>query len=348
MSLIFDPSDHLSFNQPSTKVSEAYLDLINENDSPVAFKIKTTAPKHYFVRPNSGTIKPTSSIKILIGLQPQKDISPDFKCKDKFLIQSTALANDFNEADIHNLWLQVESLDKSLIFEKKLKVKYVFADSHLSSASNDNNAEQTPASSNFNRDVTVFETPSNKNVFSKGPISPLAEADSIPANPFAANNDNTDSHAIENQSSKDPIPEISQKTADTNSYISSQSRSIDSEIKSSLKSHDPEVAKQTATSASNTSSKVLSNENNHHSESNSAVKKSPNSQETAKKTPAQTDFSTSTLKNSPSSIKKSNITTTHNLSSSGNVASHVEMNGISVPSVIFIAFASFLVGYLFF
>ncbi|OMJ08082.1 hypothetical protein AYI70_g11771, partial [Smittium culicis] len=214
--------------------------------------------------------------------------------------------------------------------------------------SNDNNAEQTPASTNFNRDVTVFETPSNKNVFSKGPISPLAEADSIPVNPFAANNDNNVSRDIENQSSKDSIPKIPQNTADTNSYISSQNRSIDSEIKSSLKSHDSEVAKQTAAPASNTSSNILSNENNHNNESNAAAKKSSTSQETAKLISAQTDFSTSTVKNSPPSTIKSNITTAHNLSSAGNVASHVEMNGISVPSVIFIAFASFLVGYLFF
>ncbi|OLY78149.1 Vesicle-associated membrane protein-associated protein, partial [Smittium mucronatum] len=116
----------LLFLEPSTVISETQLILSNPNESPVAFKIKTTAPKHYFVRPNSGSIAPQASITITIGLQPQQDIGPDFKCKDKFLVQSTALQSDFIDSDIHNIWSKVDSLDKSLFHEKKLKVKYIF------------------------------------------------------------------------------------------------------------------------------------------------------------------------------------------------------------------------------
>lgn len=55
-SLIFTHSHALvPFNQ--TTVKEDLL-LVNAGESPLAYKVKTTAPKEYCVRPNSGLLMP--------------------------------------------------------------------------------------------------------------------------------------------------------------------------------------------------------------------------------------------------------------------------------------------------
>lgn len=42
----------------------SYIKLINPTNKKVYFKIKTTAPKRYCVRPNSGALKPKDVIEI--------------------------------------------------------------------------------------------------------------------------------------------------------------------------------------------------------------------------------------------------------------------------------------------
>lgn len=48
------------FNVPVT----SYMKLTNPSDKKVMFKIKTTAPKKYCVRPNSGTLDSNASVEI--------------------------------------------------------------------------------------------------------------------------------------------------------------------------------------------------------------------------------------------------------------------------------------------
>jgi hypothetical protein len=48
------------FTQPVT----SHMSLKNPADKKVAFKIKTTAPKKYCVRPNCGIVEPKSSVEI--------------------------------------------------------------------------------------------------------------------------------------------------------------------------------------------------------------------------------------------------------------------------------------------
>lgn len=49
---------------PFTDVVTANLKLTNPSDKRVCFKVKTTAPRRYCVRPNSGAIDPGASISI--------------------------------------------------------------------------------------------------------------------------------------------------------------------------------------------------------------------------------------------------------------------------------------------
>ena len=50
------PKGELKFAGPYTEVVESTLTLRNPTARQVAFKVKTTAPKQYCVRPNSGFI----------------------------------------------------------------------------------------------------------------------------------------------------------------------------------------------------------------------------------------------------------------------------------------------------
>ncbi|KAF5903039.1 vesicle-associated membrane protein-associated protein a, partial [Clarias magur] len=62
--LILDPPTDLKFKGPFTDVVTANLKLTNPSDKRVCFKVKTTAPRRYCVRPNSGAIDPGASISI--------------------------------------------------------------------------------------------------------------------------------------------------------------------------------------------------------------------------------------------------------------------------------------------
>ncbi|KAJ2449598.1 phosphatidylinositol-binding protein scs2 [Coemansia sp. RSA 2336] len=126
MALVYEPGDALIFCQPFKTLSHAVLRLTNKNNGPVAFKVKTTAPKQYCVRPNAGRIDPSQSVEVQVSLQPMKEELPaDFKCRDKFLIQSIQISPEMESMPMTELWAMVEREAKSSISEKKLRVKYV-------------------------------------------------------------------------------------------------------------------------------------------------------------------------------------------------------------------------------
>lgn len=88
------PAD-LKFRFALNKQLLATITINNPLASRVAFKIKTTAPKKYVVRPSSGVAEPRSSVSVQVIMQAQKDYPQDFQnCKDKFMVQTTMLADD--------------------------------------------------------------------------------------------------------------------------------------------------------------------------------------------------------------------------------------------------------------
>ncbi|KAJ0104871.1 hypothetical protein Patl1_18380 [Pistacia atlantica] len=80
--------DELKFIFELEKQSFCDLKVMNKTEHHVAFKVKTTSPKKYFVRPNTGVIQPWDSCVIRVTLQAQGEAPPDMQCKDKFLLQS--------------------------------------------------------------------------------------------------------------------------------------------------------------------------------------------------------------------------------------------------------------------
>jgi len=87
------PNSEIKFELVAGKTLERNLKLRNKTDLPVAFKVKTTAPKRYCVRPNCSIIKAKDAVEVKIVMQPLKDLpSPPNQWKDKFLIQAGQLS----------------------------------------------------------------------------------------------------------------------------------------------------------------------------------------------------------------------------------------------------------------
>lgn len=102
------------------KQSSCAVHLLNATDQYVAFKVKTTSPKKYCVRPNIGIIKPKSTYDFTVTMQAQKSVPADMQCKDKFLIQSTVVPYGTSEEEITSSMFARES--HKYIEETKLKV----------------------------------------------------------------------------------------------------------------------------------------------------------------------------------------------------------------------------------
>lgn len=55
---------NIVFSGPFSEVVTADLNLTNPSDKRVCFKVKTTAPKRYCVRPNSGVLEPKQNVTV--------------------------------------------------------------------------------------------------------------------------------------------------------------------------------------------------------------------------------------------------------------------------------------------
>merc|ERR1711868_26144 len=102
--------EKIEFSPPFTTVSESSLRLKNPSEKNIAFKIKTTAPQRYCVRPNASTVPPNGEAIIKVMLQPGGTDE-----RHKFMVQSIYVPDDYN---------QIEEKD-----EKKNFVNSLWADS---------------------------------------------------------------------------------------------------------------------------------------------------------------------------------------------------------------------------
>ncbi|KAG5979446.1 hypothetical protein E4U55_005159 [Claviceps digitariae] len=115
----------LSFIRPFTVEVARTLTIRNTSSTPVAFKVKTTAPKQYCVRPNAGRIEPGNSFDVTVLLQAMKQDPPlDAKCRDKFLVQCAPISPDQDFASIATV---LETVDKSQLTERKIRVNWLAA-----------------------------------------------------------------------------------------------------------------------------------------------------------------------------------------------------------------------------
>lgn len=126
MSILLDPPSQLFFERPLTVSASEKLHITNKDTGPIVFKIKTTSPKQYCVRPNSGRIEPGEKLEIQILLQPFKEEPPaDFKSKDKFLIQAALIPPENTDLPATQLWAALETENKAGIMERKLRCMFL-------------------------------------------------------------------------------------------------------------------------------------------------------------------------------------------------------------------------------
>ncbi|KZW01521.1 VAMP-associated protein [Exidia glandulosa HHB12029] len=126
MSVQLDPAQQLSFQRPLTSLIKRSLSISNPNKEPVAFKVKTTAPKLYCVRPNSGRIEPNDTVDVLVMLLPMKEDPPlSTKCKDKFLVQSTLISPEKDHLPLAEIWTQQPGEEPVHVVQQKLKVAWL-------------------------------------------------------------------------------------------------------------------------------------------------------------------------------------------------------------------------------
>jgi len=127
MSVYINPSSSLGFNRPLTALVKRALTISNPHAQPVAFKVKTTAPKLYCVRPNSGRVEPGATVEVSVMLQPLKEEPPlNAKCKDKFLIQSTLITAEKEQKPLQEIWTIPEGNTDEVNKVHQLKLKVVY------------------------------------------------------------------------------------------------------------------------------------------------------------------------------------------------------------------------------
>ncbi|KAK8685013.1 hypothetical protein V6N13_041024 [Hibiscus sabdariffa] len=122
-----DPVE-LKFPFELKKQISCSIQLSNKTDNHVAFKVKTTNPKKYCVRPNTGIVLPKSACEVTVTMQAQKEVPADMQCKDKFLLQTVKAPDGATPKDVTAEMFNREA--GNVVEECKLRVVYVFSPQH--------------------------------------------------------------------------------------------------------------------------------------------------------------------------------------------------------------------------
>ncbi|KAE8722268.1 Vesicle-associated protein 1-2 [Hibiscus syriacus] len=113
----------LKFRFILKKQCSCSVTLTNNTNQHVVFKVKTTSPKKYCVRPNVGIVMPKSTYEFSVTMQAQREAPPDMVCRDKFLIQSTVVPAGTTDENITSATFVKDS--GRYIEENKLKVALI-------------------------------------------------------------------------------------------------------------------------------------------------------------------------------------------------------------------------------
>jgi len=146
--LQIEPQHELTFVGPFTTAVSAVMSLKNPTDQKVCFKIKTTAPKRYCVKPNSGVIDPKQKVQVAVSLQPF-DYDPLEKNRHKFMVQ--AMFAPEGEINSDSLWKETDS---SQLMDSKLKCVFVMPDSNNVTANGAATSETSKPASEFHAAAT--------------------------------------------------------------------------------------------------------------------------------------------------------------------------------------------------
>ncbi|KAJ5787250.1 hypothetical protein N7457_002240 [Penicillium paradoxum] len=210
MTIQIEPSE-LGFKRPFNHEVCQILRLSNPNHEAVVFKVKTTAPKHYCVRPNSGHIQPGKTVEVQVLLQAMKeDPAPDAKCKDKFLVQAVSVSSGLEDASVGQIFDQTS---KSDVIERKIRVVYLATDASSEKANESVLDEEPP----------MYTSPGGGNF--QTPVPKKIESDELPPIPAPNFSEKVKSEVPQ----REPAPVVSAtRSAVTNTLPSNE------ELKSQL------------------------------------------------------------------------------------------------------------------
>lgn len=144
--------DVLDYRSPLTQQSTEYVSIANRSDQAIAFKVKTTAPKFYCVRPNAALVAPGEQVQVqVIFLGLPEEPAEDYKCRDKFLVITLPCPYELSDRSVAEAWSDLEAEFKKEAISKKIKVRYT-----VESAGNDEEiVSQGDAAQNSEKDVVV-------------------------------------------------------------------------------------------------------------------------------------------------------------------------------------------------
>ncbi|OUM54422.1 hypothetical protein BVG19_g3808 [[Candida] boidinii] len=160
-------------------MSNSTITIHNDTKKPMAFKVKTTAPKVYCVRPNASTIPPASSLDVSIifqGLSTPPSLGD--KCKDKLKIVSLPCDASLEAKDVSGKWSELEAAAGGATTDIKLKVSYVFDNEPIIEESTTPSAQQ--------KDTQIKKKPANNNTL--GDSTRIAIDDSYKVNKISKEN----------------------------------------------------------------------------------------------------------------------------------------------------------------
>lgn len=160
------PSE-LKFPFELKKQSSCSMQLSNKTDKYVAFKVKTTNPRKYCVRPNVGIVLPRSICNITVTMQSQKEAPPDMQSKDKFLLQSVSAPDGATAKDITPEMFNKE--EGKVVEEFKLRVVYIPANppSPVPEESEEGSPSSASAVDNAKQNSSLFDSVSRSLEVSK-------------------------------------------------------------------------------------------------------------------------------------------------------------------------------------
>uniref|UniRef100_A0A6P4EGL4 Vesicle-associated membrane protein-associated protein A n=1 Tax=Drosophila rhopaloa TaxID=1041015 RepID=A0A6P4EGL4_DRORH len=119
--LSLDPCDGIVFEGPFDRSVCKKLVIRNPSDSQrVAFKMKTTTPKLFFVRPNIGILEPGEKVNVDIFMQPLLQEPP--QKRHKFLLLAAEATGDMS--DMQQFWKLQRPED---VWDAKIKCELIMS-----------------------------------------------------------------------------------------------------------------------------------------------------------------------------------------------------------------------------
>lgn len=216
--------DILEYKPPLTEQSTEYATITNNSSETIAFKVKTTAPKFYCVRPNAAVVAPGETVQIqVIFLGLAEEPSADTKCRDKFLVITLPAPHDLGDKSVAEAWSELEAEFGSQAISKKIKVKYAqnFEPEVANVKTNENKEETIPVGTKKEEEVAQEENMKERENTSSAKITPTSATTDLSTNQPEKKEEKQVPEDV-----KEHVPEKSAETISNNEVYQSQSPSF--------------------------------------------------------------------------------------------------------------------------